>query len=139
MFQQGEKTTLKKRQGGKTPTGLFSVARIIWLVTILFLSGVIVPASAFSHPAGKVTLTYDKTTNTLSVTIDHPSAMPDWHYIKTVSIEKNKENPIDNSYEVQPKDEFTYTYTIAATSGDILSVTTVCSLYGTTTAHITIP
>ena len=139
MSQQGEKTTLKKRQGGKTPTGLFSVARIIWLVTILFLSGVIVPASVFSHPAGKVTLTYDKTTNTLSVTIQHPSAMPDWHYINIVSIKKNKENPIDNSYEVQPKDEFTYTYTIVAASGDTLAVTTACSLYGATTAHITIP
>ena len=134
-----KKATPKKQQRGKTFPGFSPVAKIIWLVMILFLWGVIIPASASSHPAGNVTLSYDKTNNTLSVTIRHPSAMPDWHYIKTVSIEKNKENPIDTSYEIQPEDKFTYTYTIAAVSGDTLTVTTTCSLYGTTAAHITIP
>lgn len=139
MLQQRKKAAFKKQRQGKYCTGLFPVAGIIWLVMILFLSGVIIPASALSHPAGKVTLTYDKTTSTLSVTVRHPSAMTEWHYIKVVSIEKNQEIPVDNNYESQPKDEFTYTYTIAAAPGDTLTVTTACSLYGTTTAQITIP
>ena len=139
MLPQRKKIMFKKEQEREIRTGLSSVAGIVWLVMMLFLSGATIPASALSHPAGKVALSYDKTTGTLSVTIRHPSAMLDWHYIKTVSIEKNKENLLDSSYEVQPENEFTYTYTIAAVSGDTLTVTATCSLYGTTAAHITIP
>ncbi|MDR2861060.1 MAG: hypothetical protein LBV07_00710 [Syntrophobacterales bacterium] len=134
MFRQR-----KDYRKGKNRRELPLIAGIVWLAMALFLSGVILPTGVWSHPAKKIILNYNKSAGTLSVTIQHPSSILDWHYIKTISISKNKENPIENNYENQPGNEFTYTYTVAASSGDTLTVTAACSLYETTTARITIP
>ena len=133
MFWQ-RKATLKEQK-----SKIHAVMGIICLAVTLFLSGAILPAGALSHPAGKVSLTYNKSADTLTVTIKHSSAKLNWHYIKIVSVEKNKEKVMDSNYENQPASEFAYTYDIAASSGDTITVTTTCSLYGDTATHITIP
>ena len=84
-----------------------------------------------------VKLAYDAATETLSVTITHPSSFPSFHYIKYVEI-NNGSGAIRNTYESQPEqDTFTYTYKVSAAPGATLEVTATCSMYGYKTVSLT--
>ncbi len=107
----------------------------------LFFVASLVPDIVNAHPPKSVSLKYDADRKALSVTIVHSSFMPNWHYIKTVAIaiEKNGKPVASYSYKNQTGNEFTYTYEIAASPGDTLSVTAFCSMYGSRKAVIKIP
>jgi hypothetical protein len=79
------------------------------------------------------------TPGTLSLTILHFSPVPKIHYIYKVDIEKNGVLYHSQQYTSQPKFFFyTYTYSVNATTGDILRVTATCILFGHLTRSITV-
>ena len=97
------------------------------------------PSSSYADAPKDVTLQYDSSIQTLSVTITHKSSFPNFHHIKTVEIKKN--NAVVNTarYDTQPKEvPFTYTYKVVAAPGDKLEATATCSLSGSKTATTTV-
>ena len=114
-------------------------SNVIWLSMMLFLFAGFLPNVASAHPPKSVTLAYDANAKVLRVTILHPSFAPSWHYIKMVTIEKNKKPLTSYPYQNQPGDEFTYSYEISVVPGDILVVSAFCSMYGSRTEMIKIP
>jgi hypothetical protein len=113
--------------------------KIILLSIMLFLLAGLVPAVVNANPPKSLTLAYDANAKILKVTILHSSFMPSWHYIKTVTIDKNKQPLASYPYQSQPGDEFTYTYEVSVMPGDILVVNAFCSMYGSRTEMIKIP
>jgi hypothetical protein len=113
--------------------------RIVWLSVFLFLFMGLIPSIANANPPKSLTLNYDANKKVLRVTIFHPSFAPSLHYIKTVTIEKNKQPLASYSYNIQTGDEFTNTYEIPVAQGDTLVVTASCSMYGSRTEIIKIP
>jgi hypothetical protein len=78
--------------------------------------------------------------NNLSVTILHFSPITKIHYVYKVDVEKNGGLVDSQLYQSQPKIFFyTYTYNISATSGDSITATAYCSLFGKLTRSITVP
>lgn len=77
--------------------------------------------------------------DTLTVTILHFSPITKIHYVYKIDVEKNG-NLIDSQlYQNQPRFFFfLYTYNINATTGDQLSVTAYCSLFGKLTQTTTV-
>jgi hypothetical protein len=76
---------------------------------------------------------------TLQVTILHFSPAPKIHYVYKVDVEKNNVASLSTQYTSQPKIFFyTYTYNITAATGDVLTVTATCVLFGHLTRSITV-
>lgn len=98
-----------------------------------------VPAVVNAHPPKSMTLAYDANAKVLKVTILHSSFTPSWHYIKMVTIDKNKQPLASYPYQRQAGDEFTYTYEVSVAPGDILVVNAFCNMYGSRTEMIKIP
>ncbi|MFA4876724.1 MAG: hypothetical protein WC586_04880 [Methanoregula sp.] len=99
---------------------------------------IILPASA--NPPSAVILTYNETSSDLSVTITHPVADPQTHYIRKVVITVNGNTVTDASYTSQPSpDTFTRTYPLRVKPGDAVKVTANCSLAGSGSGELTIP
>ena len=113
--------------------------RVVWLSVFLFLFAGLIPGVVNANPPKSLTLAYDANAKVLKVTIVHSSFMPSWHYIKTVTIDKNKQPLTSYPYQSQPGDEFTYTYEVSVMPGDILVVNAFCSMYGSRTEMIKIP
>lgn len=77
--------------------------------------------------------------NTLTVTILHFSPITKIHYVYKIDIEKNGELVDSQLYQSQPRFFFfTYTYNVNATTGDMLTVTAYCSLFGKLTRSTTV-
>jgi hypothetical protein len=110
-----------------------------YLTAVLFILVCFSPQLSYADAPKDVTLQYDLSTQTLSVTITHPSSFTGFHHIKTVEIKKNSTVSSTTNYETQPGESpFTYTYKVAAAEGDKLEVTATCSLSGSKTATITV-
>ncbi len=114
----------------------------ILLISVLFVIvlSTILPSSRVSaHPASEMTLSYDKSTSVLNVSIIHQVSDPEAHYIDTVIIRKN--GNIYNSYDYtnQPTaSSFTYSYDLNASDGDVIEVFTDCNLGGSLTKQLTV-
>jgi desulfoferrodoxin (superoxide reductase-like protein) len=94
---------------------------------------------SFANSPQDVKLDYDVSTQMLTVTITHPSAFPNYHYIKYVEIKKAGAAAMKTAYENQPDMEtFAYTYQVTAAEGETLEVTATCSLYGYKTVNLTV-
>jgi hypothetical protein len=130
----GDKTCCFPNGGNKS-----IINKILWLSIILFLFAGLVPAVVNAHAPKSMTLAYDAGAKVLKVTILHPSPMPSWHYIKSVTVERNKQPLASYPYQSQKGDEFTYSYEIIVVPGDILVVNVFCSMYGSRTEMIKIP
>jgi len=115
-----------------------TIIKILWITAFFFFVGIF-SGTAFAHPPKSVTLTYDAATQMLKVTIIHSSLAPNWHYIKSVVVEKNKKPVESYPYKSQPGDEFAYTYEIPASPGDTFVVNVYCNMYGSRTESLTIP
>jgi len=77
--------------------------------------------------------------NTLTVTILHFSPVTKIHYVYKVDIENNGELVTSQTYQSQPRFFFyTYTYNVTASTGDVLTVTAFCSLFGKLTRSMTV-
>jgi len=129
---------IEERQSVIGARKLFMI-RIACLTVFLLLFTGLAPGIVNANPPKSMTLSYDATKKLLKVTLLHPSYAPNWHYIKTVAIEKNKQPLVSYSYKNQKGDEFTYTYDVSVIPGDTLMVTATCSMYGSLTETIKIP
>ncbi|MDD4357246.1 MAG: hypothetical protein PHN98_08340 [Smithellaceae bacterium] len=108
-------------------------------VCVCFLLGVglITPQYVTADPPQNLTLTYNLQTQTLTVTITHPSTFTGFHYINQVKINKNNVLVEKNDYKSQTgKKSFVYTYNIPAAPNDILEVTANCNIQGSKTATL---
>ena len=111
----------------------YGIILIMLLVGCMMMS---MQASATSPRYMK--LQYQK--NILSVTLLHFSPITNIHYVYKVDVEKNGQLADSQTYQSQPRFFFfTYTYNVSATSGDQLTVTAYCSLFGKLTRSMTVP
>lgn len=93
---------------------------------------------AQAHSPSDVSLSYNSQTSELSVSITHSVSDPSTHYVESVEISLNSQNFHTFSYTSQPDaNQFTYTYEINLTAGDVVEVTATCNLGGSKSASLT--
>jgi len=111
--------------------------KYILLVILLIIGALMVSIQAAAHNPRYMKLDYEP--ETLQVSILHFSFAPKIHYVYKLDIEKNGDLYSSELYTSQPKFIFfEYTYSVTATSGDELTVTAYCSLFGKITRTIII-
>ncbi len=99
---------------------------VIFLVLVFGMTGT-VPA----HPPSGMDIQYDQGTGQLVVVIDHPVQNPDTHFIKSVTLVKNKGQQQSFQYTSQSSaDRAAYRFDIPAGAGDQISVSATCNLFG---------
>jgi hypothetical protein len=110
---------------------------IIGMVLILCFTAMSMQAAATSPRYMK--LVYEPQTQTLKVTILHFSPAKTVHYVYKIDVLKNGNPAATQLYTNQPKFFFySYTYNVTATTGDELTVTANCNLFGKITRSITL-
>jgi hypothetical protein len=88
------------------------------------LAFLILPVTA--HAPSEMTLEYDLDSQVLTVTIVHNVSDPTSHYIFNIKIQINTTETYE--YTSQPtSSEFSYTYNVPASEGDIIVVTAECN------------
>lgn len=107
------------------------------ILILLFIS--MISLQALANPPDNMILDYNVSTSELDVTITHPTLDPNTHYIYKIDIEVNGELILSEQYTSQPSDTFTYTYTVMTNEGDEISVTAICSLFGSLTKTLIVP
>jgi hypothetical protein len=126
-----------KRNAKKAGSRLLPLT-LFWLILALtlVLPGGVAEATAPSE----VKCAYDAATQTLQVTITHPSPFPTSHYIKNVEIRKDNKVILSQDYKRQPDaPAFSYSYSIPAAPGDVLDVKATCNLWGSKAVKFTVP
>lgn len=109
----------------------------IVLILVLFIGLVMTSMQAGATSPRYMKLQYQP--NTLTVTILHFSPITKIHYVYKVDVEKNGVVVDTELYQSQPRFFFyTYSYNINATTGDVLSATASCSLFGQLTRTTTV-
>jgi hypothetical protein len=104
---------------------------------MLIIGSLMISMQAAAHNPRYMKLDYEP--DTLDVLILHFSFAPKIHYVYKLDIEKNGDLYSSEQYTSQPKLLFfRYTYNMTATSGDEITVTAYCSLFGKLTRSITI-
>ncbi len=104
---------------------------------MLIIGALMISTQAAAHNPRYMRLAYQP--STLSVLILHFSFAPKIHYVYKVDIEKNGDLYSTESYTSQPKLLFfQYSFNVNATTGDELTVTAYCSLFGKLTRSLTI-
>ncbi|KYK23922.1 hypothetical protein AYK25_00710 [Thermoplasmatales archaeon SM1-50] len=104
-------------------------------VIMLLIGTLMVSIQAAAHNPRFMKLDYEP--ETLQVLILHFSLAPKIHYVYKVDIEKNGELYTSESYNSQQRFIFfRYSYNVTATSGDQLTVTAYCSLFGKLTKSL---
>lgn len=120
-----------------------AVRRLLPLMAFwLILAGVwIFPCGmAQAHAPSDIKFSYEAATQTLQVTITHPSPFPTSHYIKSVEIKKDNKVLLSQNYKGQPDaPAFSYSYKIQVVPGDVLDVKATCNLWGSKTGKFTVP
>ncbi len=100
----------------------------------------LISGNVTAHAPTAIYPTYKE--DTLTVYIDHPSDEPDKHYIKTVTVLVNDVEYLVESYTTQTVDDakglVTYSYTVVASEGDVISVNAECSIEGDLTGTHTV-
>jgi len=92
-----------------------------------------------AHSPSNMIISYNTSTNNLSVTITHVVSDPNTHYVESVTINLNGSNVITQPYSSQPSSSsFTYNYTIIAITGATIQVTADCNIGGTITRSLTV-
>jgi OOP family OmpA-OmpF porin len=114
-------------------------SRFLHAVIFIFFFVCFSPQFSYATAPKSVDLIYDINTQTLSVTINHPTLFAGIHYIKYVEIEKNGATISKNKYGTQPAGSiFTYTYNIPAEKGDVFEVKATCNLWGHKTSTLVV-
>ncbi len=104
---------------------------------MLLIGALMVSMQAAAHNPRYMRLDYEP--DTLQVLILHFSLAPKVHYVYKVDVEKNGELYTSESYTNQQRlFFFRYNYNVTAISGDELTVTAYCSLFGKLTKSITV-
>jgi outer membrane protein OmpA-like peptidoglycan-associated protein len=114
-------------------------SKFLQAVIFIFFFLCFSPQFSYATAPKSVDLIYDMSTQTLSVTINHPTLFASIHHIKYVEIKKNGATISKNKYGTQPTNSiFTYTYNIAAENGDVFDVTASCNLWGKKTSTLVV-
>jgi hypothetical protein len=109
------------------------------LVVVLIIGLTTMGMQAVATSPRYMKLVYQPQTQTLSVTVLHFSPAVKIHYVYKIDVLKNANPDSTHLYTSQPKFFFyTYTYNVTATTGDELTVTAYCSLFGKLTRSITL-
>ena len=118
-------------------TGSFTCT---WSVVLILLAVFcLYPQVSFATAPKDIKLEYDANTQTLTVTITHPSLFTDFHYIQYVEIKNGGAVVSNNKYESQPDPKtFTYKYKVPAAEGETIEVTGTCSIMGSKTVTLTV-
>lgn len=103
------------------------------LCALIFLA----PVPAVAHPPQKVLLTYDGTTQTLTVTVTH-TRFSAGHYIEKIELRKNGAVVTVQDYKSQPAETFTQTFKVNAVKGDRLEAKATCNKFGSDTGKLTV-
>jgi hypothetical protein len=112
---------------------------VLMLLFFFFLTMAVASPPLYATPPQDVKLTYDAASQSLQVTIIHPSPFPSFHYIKKVEVKINNTGKSAYKYESQPAGgQFTYTYKLPAGSAGTIEVEAFCSLYGSKSETINI-
>jgi len=107
------------------------------LFIMVVLSSTIIATQAGAHSPRYMKLTYEP--GEIKVVILHFTFAPKSHYVYKVDIEKNGALVTSELYQSQPRFFFViYKYNLTATTGDLITVTAYCSLFGKITRDITI-
>jgi hypothetical protein len=107
------------------------------LVFMLLIGFLMTSMQASATSPRYMRLQYEPTTAT--ITILHFSPITTIHYVYKIDIEKNGNLIESTLYQSQPRFFFsTYTFDIDAVSGDQLTVTAYCSLFGKLTRSMTV-
>lgn len=122
----------------KKASVILIVAVMIVFSTLSF--SLFISENASAHAPAALYPTYKE--GTLTVYIDHPSDDPNTHYIKTVTVIVNDVEVLNKTYTSQQLDDakgmVTYSYTVKASDGDVISVTAECSIDGSITETHTV-
>ena len=114
-----------------------SLIGFLFVLSLLFSFG-----QVKAHNPSNMTLEYNESSETLSVTISHSSGDFNTHYIFEVIVTTDDIQMINQTYTSQPSNVFTYNYFIAAWPLEILSfvleVTARCTQDGIISRSITI-
>lgn len=114
--------------------------QILYGIIIFFL--IWIPSEMIytkAHAASDIELDYNSSTHVLNVTISHSSSDTHTHYIDSVRININESTELFITYTSQPSTTtLTYNYSITATTGDLITVITTCSLTGTLSRTLTV-
>lgn len=95
------------------------------------------PVSA--HPPTNMTLIYELSSHTLSITVFHAVGDPNTHYIEYVTITKNGAFEVDRNYTSQASaTAYLDVFNIDAVQGDVLQVTAYCNQGGQITDQVTV-
>jgi hypothetical protein len=122
---------IRKPYSGKYARKMLTFS-IVLLGAFLLLS-----TNTIAHPPSSMELNYNFFTQKLNVTISHQVADPNNHYVESVEILKNDVEFITTDYTSQPSTStYIYIYDVAATDGDDLEVTAICSITGDITETI---
>lgn len=109
------------------------------VICMLLISTIGLTTNVFAHPPLDMELDYNLDTSELSVTITHETPGPSIHYVNKVDIEINDVIIISEDYTSQPTNNlFTYTYTVNAEIGDIITVIAYCNIQGSISRSITV-
>ena len=108
---------------------------IVTLTNILFLSTV-----TQATPPRFIVFQYDKNKETLNVLISHITPVRSIHYIYRIVIQKNGEIVQAYFYDKQPGFIFNrYKFDLSAESGDEITVSAFCVLYGYNSKSMIMP
>jgi hypothetical protein len=117
---------------GKSVLGVLGLVAVFSLIALY-------PMTAYAHPPKEVKIVYNITTQKLEVTVTHDTSFTGFHYINKIEIKKNGASAGVYNYQSQPtKSEFTYTYDVPATQGDLIEVMAECKISGSKTVKITV-
>ncbi|MBU0497655.1 MAG: hypothetical protein KKC68_02040 [Candidatus Thermoplasmatota archaeon] len=107
------------------------------LLILIIISLLMVSTQVGATAPRYMKLTYQS--DTLQMTILHFSPLKSAHYVYKVDVEKNGQPYLSELYSNQPKFFFySYQYNVTAISGDQLTVTANCNLFGKLTRSITV-
>ncbi|MHA2426473.1 MAG: Loki-CTERM sorting domain-containing protein [Candidatus Hermodarchaeia archaeon] len=110
---------------------------LVGLSMFAFFALAMAPVSA--HPPTNMTLVYELSSHTLSVTVFHSVGDPNTHYIEYVTINKNGAFETDRNYTSQASaTAYLDVFNIDAVQGDVLQVTAYCNQGGQITDQVTV-
>lgn len=125
----------QKRNNSMQTVILRNLAILLIIITTISK----ITETTMAHSPSTLTVSYNLQTQELRVTIAHQVTNPTTHYIKEVHIIKNGASYNTTQYTEQPDpNSFTYSYSVNATIGDTIDVTTSCIQGGSKTTQHTI-
>ena len=112
---------------------------LIFVVAMLLI--VASAGSVFAHPPKKANASWDKATETLTVTADHSVNDVAKHYILTLTVFEGNKQLLLKQYDKQSSPTVFSDSVIlkGLKSGSVVRVQLVCNIMGSTETEITIP